>query len=155
DEDDEAVFNESAIDDDDESSEWEDSNKESVDSKLDFKRIDSTTNLTSRRSLITLALTQSARLQRSRGVSQSTSALPRAHTSPNGLHGSPNDSDSPLISRTPPMKPISEIPRSSVMPIMTTINGIADQAMSPRTARRTMLSTELTESLRHHILWER
>ncbi|OIW25183.1 DUF1752-domain-containing protein [Coniochaeta ligniaria NRRL 30616] len=164
---DDAVFDESAIDDDDESSEWEDSNEESgkssVDSKLNFKRIDSTTNLTSRRSLITLMLAQDGQGQRNpRGIaSQSTSALPRARTTPNGPGISPNDSDeAPLMMkrgpRPPTMKSINEVPRSGALPIITTTNGIAHQTMlSPRTTRRNMLATELTESLRRHLLWER
>lgn len=168
DDEDDAVFDESAIDDDDESSEWEDSNEESgkssVDSKLDFKRIDSTTNLTSRRSLITLMLAQDqGQGQRnSRGIaSQSTSALPRARTAPNGPIVSPSDSDeAPLMMkrgpRPPPMKSIKEVPRAGAMPIMTTTNGISHQMMfSPRTTRRNMLATELTESLRRHLLHER
>jgi hypothetical protein len=168
DEDDDAVFDESAIDDDDESSEWEDSNEESgkssIDSKLEFKRIDSTTSLTSRRSLITLMLTQdpSQTQRNARGIaSQSTSALPRTRTSPNGPIISPNDSDeAPLMmkrgARPPPMKPINEVPRAGAMPIMTTTNGISHQMMfSPRTTRRNMLATELTESLRRHLLHER
>lgn len=168
DDEDDAVFDESAIDDDDESSEWEDSNEESgkssVDSKLDFKRIDSTTNLTSRRSLITLMLAQDpGQVQRNpRGIaSQSTSALPRARTSPNGPLGSPSDSDeAPLMMkrgpRPPPMKSIKEAPRAGAVPIMTTTNGISHQMMSsPKTTRRNMLATELTESLRRHLLHER
>jgi hypothetical protein len=167
DDEDDAVFDESAIDDDDESSEWEDSNEESgkssVDSKLDFKRIDSTTNLTSRRSLITLMLARDQQVQRNpRGIaSQSTSALPRARTSPNGPIISPSDSDeAPLMmkrgARPPPMKSINEVPRSGAMPIMTTTNGISHQMMlSPKTTRRNMLATELTESLRRHLLHER
>jgi hypothetical protein len=38
--------------------------------------------------------------------------------------------------------------------IMTTSN-THPPALSPRTPRRNMLSTELTESLRKHLLWER
>jgi len=169
DDEDDAVFDESAIDDDDESSEWEDSNEESgkssMDSKLNFKRVDSSANLTSRRSLITLMLAQNdGQAQRNaRGVaSQSTSALPaRARPSPHGPIISPNDSDeAPLMMkrgpRPPTMKPINEVPRSTAMPIMTTTNGISHQTMSsPKTTRRNMLATELTESLRRHLLWER
>jgi hypothetical protein len=167
DDEDDAVFDESAIDDDDESSEWEDSNEESgkssLDSKLNFKRIDSTTNLTSRRSLITLGLAQNdCQAQRNtRITSQSTSALPRTRTLPNGPMISPNDSDeAPLMMkrgpRPPPMKPINEIPRSAAQPIMTTTNGVAHQTMlSPKTTRRNMLASELTESLRRNLLWER
>jgi hypothetical protein len=154
---------ESAIDDDDDSSDWEDSleehsDKSSVDDKL-FQRVDSTANLTSRRSLITLALAQNDR-------SQSTSAL-RARAGPQGhairgspKAGSPNDSDeAPLMMkgmRSSNLKPIREIPRSGAQPIQaapTYIN--AQAAHSPRTNRRTMLATELTDSLRRGMIWER
>lgn len=39
--------------------------------------------------------------------------------------------------------------------IMTTSNFHQQLALSPRTTRRNMLSTELTESLRKNLLWER
>ena len=55
-----------------------------------------------------------------------------------------------------PLKPISEIPRSSAQPIAAAPNHVhAQAALSPRTTRRNMLATELTESLRRHLLWER
>ena len=159
---------ESAIDDDDDSSDWEDSiedgGKPSVEEKVTFQRVNSQVNLPSRRSLITLMLAQSDRAQKLGNVaSQSTSAIPRSRASHNGpsLVASPNDSDdSPLEmkrgSRAPPMKPINEIPRSSAQPIMTAAHGMPCQtALSPRTTRRNMLATELTESLRRHLLWER
>ncbi|KAK3316068.1 hypothetical protein B0H66DRAFT_276418 [Apodospora peruviana] len=159
---------ESAIDDDDDSSEWEDSvedsGKSSVDEKFNFQRVDSKANLTSRRSLITLMLAQGTRAPKlGNNASQSTSALPRARTQLNGpsLMASPNDSDeAPLMmkrgSRAPPMRPINEIPRSSAQPINAVGNGYHQQAaLSPRTTRRNMLATELTESLRRQLLWER
>lgn len=163
DSDSEDYVDESAIDDDDDSSDWEDSlednsGKSSVDDKF-FQRVDSTANLTSRRSLITLALAQNDR-------SQSTSAL-RARAGPNGLNlraspktGSPNDSDeAPLMMkgmRSSNLKPIREVPRSGAQPIQaapTYMN--APAAHSPRTNRRTMLATELTDSLRRDMIWER
>lgn len=169
DEDEDAIYDESAIDDEDDSSEWEDSNEESgkssVDSKLNFKRVDSSANLTSRRSLITLMLAQNdSQVQRSsRLASQSTSALPhRNRMSPHRAHSSsPNDSDDgPLMmrrtARAPPMNPINEIPRTAARPIVATASGATHSAMlSPKTTRRNMLATELTESLRRHLVWER
>lgn len=151
-----------AIDDDDESSQWEDSDDDSnysIYNKLEFKRIGSKPNLTSRRSLITIALTQSNTQQPKHSAdSQSMLAPPRAHTPPNGLQGSSNDSDGPLMMKDPccmpPIKSVNEIALWSPIPIMTA-NGIAYQPMSSRTARRTMLSTELTESLRLNMLRER
>lgn len=166
--DDDDSYDESAIEDDDD--EWEDSNEEesgknSVDEKTLFQRVDSKVNLTSRRSLITLALEQNYR----RGnlgntASQSTSAIPqRTRTTYNGpqMVASPNDSDeAPLtMKRAPrggPMRQINEVPRTSAQPIMTSVNTVSQPlAMSPRTTRRNMMSTELPESLRRHLLWER
>lgn len=54
------------------------------------------------------------------------------------------------------LKPISEIPRSQAQPILRTTNSTPHQlALSPRTTRRNMLASELTVSLRQHLLWER
>lgn len=161
-------IDESAIDDDDDSSDWEDSiedsGKSSVDEKY-FQRVDSKANLTSRRSLITLMLAKTTD-ERARKLgnhaSQSTSAISHAQAGRQGsaLGASPNDSDdAPLMmkSRQQQLKPIKEIPRSTAQPIaMPTRSNVQGQgALSPRTTRRNMLATELTESLRRHLLWER
>lgn len=161
-------YDESAIDDDDE--EWEEESAEESGSsmgeeKIHFRRVDSTANLPSRRSLITLMLSNNNRAPRLGNVaSQSTSALPRAQASLNGpsLVASPNDSDeAPLMmkratARAPPMRPINEIPRSAAQPINVTATSTHHQAaLSPRTTRRRMLATELTESLRRNLLRER
>ena len=160
---------ESAIDDDDDSSDWEDSledsGKSSVDEKY-FQRVESKANLTSRPSLITLMLAQDHRAKNlGNPASQSTSAIPRPRAVPNGpsLGVSPNDSDEgPLMmkgtrpSHPSPLKPIIEVPRSNAQPITAPANHVhAQAALSPRTTRRNMLATELTESLRRHLLWER
>ncbi|KAL7946493.1 hypothetical protein V8C42DRAFT_320791 [Trichoderma barbatum] len=159
-------IDESAIDDDDDSSDWEDSidesGKPSVDEKF-FQRVESKVNLTSRPSLITLMLAQNDRaMNLGNQASQSTSALSRSRSLMNGssLAASPNDSDDgPLMMkgmRQSTLKPINEIPRSSAQPIVATTNHVhAQAALSPRTTRRNMLATELTESLRRHLLWER
>lgn len=156
---------ESAIDDDD-SSDWEDSvedsGKSSVDDKF-FQRVPSKANLTSRPSLITLMLARNERAKiLGNHASQSTSAIsrPRAGPSAPSLGGSPNDSDeAPLVMRDAhhlTLKPISEVPRSTAQPIAVAVNRTPAQAtLSPRTTRRNMLATELTESLRRHLLWER
>jgi hypothetical protein len=155
---------ESAIDDDDDSSDWEDSidesGKPSVDEKF-FQRVESKVNLTSRPSLITLMLAQNDRARTlGNQASQSTSALNRPRSLMTGsLAASPNDSDeAPLMmkGRQSTLKPINEIPRSSAQPIAAAANHVhAQAALSPRTTRRNMLATELTESLRRHLLWER
>ncbi|KAK3295148.1 uncharacterized protein B0H64DRAFT_373415 [Chaetomium fimeti] len=161
-------LDESAIDDDDE--DWEEEEAEETGSsmgedKIHFRRVDSSANLPSRRSLITLMLAHNDRTQRLGNVaSQSTSALPRTRASLNGpsLVASPNDSDeAPLMmkrgtARAPPMRPINEVPRSAAQPINVNASGMQHHAaLSPRTTRRNMLSTELTESLRRGLLRER
>ncbi|KAG7408940.1 hypothetical protein BFJ63_vAg15976 [Fusarium oxysporum f. sp. narcissi] len=58
--------------------------------------------------------------------------------------------------RGPGLKPIHEVPRANAQPLMTGPIHIQPQgALSSRTTRRNMLETELTESLRRHLLWER
>ncbi|RKK10634.1 hypothetical protein BFJ66_g14425 [Fusarium oxysporum f. sp. cepae] len=158
-------IDESAIDDDDDSADWEDAMEESGESSMDYKffqRVDSKLNLTSRRSLITLMLAQNVRARNlGNHVSQATSATPRSRMA-NGpsLGASANDSDeAPLMMkgmRGPGLKLIHEVPRSNAQPIMTGSNHIQPQAaLSPRTTRRNMLATEVTESLQRHLLRER
>lgn len=159
---------ESAIDDEDDSSDWEDSiedsGRSSMDDKALFQRVDSKVNLTSRPSLISMMLAKNEQAQRYSNIaSQSTSALhrmPRSNMYQQPLVASPNESDdAPLTmkskSRAPPMRPINEVPRSVAQPIVASANHQAQAALSPRTTRRNMLSSELTESLRRNLLWER
>ncbi|KAL7755458.1 hypothetical protein ACKLNR_014556 [Fusarium oxysporum f. sp. zingiberi] len=158
-------IDESAIDDDDDSSDWEDTMEESGKSSMDdefFQRVDLKPNLTSRRSLITLMFAQNDRAC-SLGAhsSQLTSAIPGSRIA-NGpsLAASPNNSDeAPLMMKGmlgPGLKPIHKVPRSDAQPIMTGCNKVQSQAaLSPRTTRRNMVATELTESLRRHLRWER
>ena len=168
-------FDESAIDDDEDDSDWEDSDevsgKSSIDDKTYFKRVDSSANLVSRRSLLTLGLEANERQRRLGNItSHSTSALHRNRTpqGPQGVReqqpqqpavGSPNDSDeAPLMMKgtRPQLKPIREAPRTAAQPIAAQGAPAHFQAaLSPRTTRRHMLATELTESLRRHLLWER
>ncbi|EKG12867.1 hypothetical protein MPH_09965 [Macrophomina phaseolina MS6] len=153
---DEEEVSESAIEDDDED-QWEDSDDESgpssVNDKVSFQRVDSKPNLTSRRSLLTTLMHEGDRAQAlQNAASRSTPALRRSRTSsPNGpsVAASPNTH----TLRYQP-EPENQIPRSKPI-IMTTSNTHAPPALSPRTTRRNMLTTELTESLRKHLLWER
>ncbi|KAF5121001.1 hypothetical protein E5D57_013337 [Metarhizium anisopliae] len=158
-------IDESAIDDDD-SSDWEDSmedsGKYSVDDKF-FQRVESKANLTSRPSLITLMLAQNERA-RTLGdrASRSTPAIRRTRAAPNGpsLSVSPYDFDGTRLvvkgMRHSTLKPISEIRRSSAQPITTNAAPVNfPAAFSPRTTRRNMLATELPESLRLNLAWER
>ncbi|CAK7228953.1 hypothetical protein SBRCBS47491_007081 [Sporothrix bragantina] len=161
----------------------EESGRSSMDDKNLFQRVDSTVHLPSRRSLITLMIQRSEReVKNGLTTSQSTLGLnrPRQYQQhqlqqrqqqqqfqqqqPPSLVASPNDSDdAALMMRHRPrgpqstLRPINEIPRSAAQPIMTSAHGNANYApaLSPRTNRRNMLSTELTESLRRHLLWER
>lgn len=144
-------ISESAIEDDDDS-EWEDSvtesGRSSVDDKELFQRVNSRPNLVSRRSLLTMMMHQPVRVNPT--GSRSSPALQRSRLSPNGpsIPASPADDDDENLTMKGP-----DVPRSK--PII--VKQIPQHAVahSPRTTRRNMLATELTESLRRHLLWER
>ncbi|KAJ5189415.1 Protein of unknown function DUF3295 [Penicillium cf. griseofulvum] len=144
---------ESAIE-DDEDSDWEDSITEGGESSVDergemFQRVDSRPNLVSRRSMLTMMMHQPARMQGN--AFRSSPALQRSRlTSPSGPsipQSPPGKEEESLVMRGP------DVPRSK--PIVMNTNGSQSMAHSPRTTRRNMLATELTESLRRHLLWER
>ena len=153
-------ISESAIDDDDDSSDWEDSitesGRSSIDDKPLFQRVDSRPNLVSRPSLLTMMMHQPQRYGGPHGRgghgSRSTPALQRSRlSSPNGpsTAASPDDYDdeNTLTMKGP------EFPRAK--PIVTRPIPCHSVAHSPRTTRRNMLATELTESLRRNLLMER
>lgn len=163
---DEDEIDESAIEDDDDSSDWEDSVEESGNASIDertfFQRVDSRPNLTSRRSLITTMLHQNDRANAllATAASRSTPALQRSRTSsPHGpsLAASPESEDNAPLMMKKGLKPIAEIPPSAAQPIVqSSAHATPYQlALSPRTTRRNMLASELTVSLRQHLLWER
>ncbi|CAL3962611.1 unnamed protein product [Diplocarpon coronariae] len=167
--DDEDEIDESAIDDEDDSSDWEDSVEDSghasIDEKTFFQRVDSRPNLTSRRSLITTMLHQSDRADAlataatAAAAARPTAALHRSRTSsPSGpsLAASLESDDAGLVMKRG-LRPIAEIPRSAAQPIIPppTPTTARQLALSPRTTRRNMLASELTVSLRQHLLWER
>lgn len=144
---------ESAIE-DDEDSDWEDSITEGGESSVDeqggmFQRVDSRPNLVSRRSMLTMMMHQPARMQGN--AFRSSPALQRSRlTSPSGPsipQSPPDKEDESLVMRGP------DVPRSK--PIVMNTSASQSMAHSPRTTRRNMLATELTESLRRHLLWER
>lgn len=155
DDEEEEEVSESAIDDDEDEDDWEDDGEDSGPSSLDdkqmFQRVESKPNLVSRRSLLTTMIHEperAAALQNA--ASRSTPALRRSRTStPNGpsLAASPDDDDPGLEMKG------KQIPQSK--PIIMTTSNTHQPALSPRTTRRNMLSTELTESLRKNLLWER
>jgi hypothetical protein len=144
---------ESAIE-DDEDSDWEDSVTESGNASVDerpelFQRVDSRPNLVSRRSLLTMMMHQPARMQGN--AFRSSPALQRSRlTSPNGpsIPASPPENEEESLTMRGP-----DVPRSK--PIVMKPPHPQSAAHSPRTTRRNMLATELTESLRRHLLWER
>jgi hypothetical protein len=148
---DDEEISESAIEDDEDDEDWEDSVTESGQSSMDekelFQRVDSRPNLVSRRSLLTMMMHHPAKMG---APTRSTPALQRSRlTSPNGPSDgpSPDDEAENLTMRGP------DVPRSK--PIIVKPTSQASGAHSPRTTRRNMLATELTESLRRHLLWER
>jgi hypothetical protein len=140
----------SAIEDDDVEEDWEDDEDQSLPSSVNeremFQRMDSKPNLVSRRSLLTGMMHEkdrAAALQNA--ASRSTPAIRRSRTtSPNG----------PLNS-SPPTSIAQGLEASRSRPIIMTTSNTHPPALSPRTTRRNMLSTELTESLRKHLLWDR
>lgn len=153
-------ISESAIEDDDDSSDWEDSEDNSgpssvTDNQPMFQRVDSQANLTSRRSMLTTLMHEPDRAKAmANEASRSVPALRRSRTTtPNGpsVAGSPV----PSVQVQAPIQPESSARTKPI--IMTTSNTMPPQqlALSPRTTRRNMLSTELTESLRKNLLWER
>ncbi|BDD62858.1 hypothetical protein MPDQ_004760 [Monascus purpureus] len=148
-------ISESAIE-DDEDSDWEDSVTESGRSSVEdrdlFQRVDSRPNLVSRRSLLTMMMHQPAKMQMQMNPSRSSSALQRARLNGPSVPVSPPEDDDEeeedsLTMRGP------DVPRSK--PIIVRPMPTQPVAHSPRTTRRNMLATELTESLRRHLLWER
>ncbi|KAI9894493.1 MAG: hypothetical protein M1814_003251 [Vezdaea aestivalis] len=153
-EDDEDAISESAIDDDDSDDDWEDSatdsGQSSVNDKQMFPRVDSRPNLRSRRSLLTQMVHQTDRQNAfAMKACRSTSALQRSRTSsPNGpsLAASPED-DANLVMAGPGI--------ARPRPIMMTKSNSHQPSLSPRTTRRNMLASELSESLRKHLIRER
>ena len=155
DDEEEEEVSESAIDDDEDDDDWEDDGEDSGPSSLEekqmFQRVESKPNLVSRRSLLTTMIHEPERAAAMQtAASRSTPALRRSRTStPNGpsLAASPDDEEPGLEMRG------KQIPQSK--PIIMTTSNTHQPALSPRTTRRNMLSTELTESLRKNLLWER
>jgi hypothetical protein len=132
--------------------EWVDDEDNSIPSSVNdkdlFKRVDSKPNLTSRRSLLTQAMHQEDRAQAlQNAASRSTPAIRRSRTSsPNGPStGNSPQEDAGLMMRS----------HTRAKPIIMTTSNVHPPALSPRTTRRNMLQTELTQSLRQNLLWER
>ncbi|CZS92367.1 uncharacterized protein RAG0_02778 [Rhynchosporium agropyri] len=155
----EGETDESAIDDDDDPSHWEDLVEDSIDSRTDdepFQRVNPRSNLTSRQSLITLLyrdqLCNTNALANTAAATKPALALQRfVRSSPNGpsLAVSPESEDNlPLVMKDS-LKSVSEVPRSQPQ-LITLTQGLP---LSPRSTRRNMLASEMTGSLRQHLLW--
>ncbi|KKP05382.1 hypothetical protein THAR02_02487 [Trichoderma harzianum] len=143
-----------------------DNRQRNVDGTL-FQRASLVRSPTLRGSLLTLMMEQNKRLQ-SPGdrASQSTLAIPQLQTASTGLslQGSLIVSDEAPFAMEGSINTtlategsISTTPTlPQEIPIVGNAGDTQDQAaLSPRTTRRRMLETELTESLRRHLLWER
>lgn len=145
---------ENAIEEDEsDEGDWEDDNEESMppseDEKPMFQRVDSKPNLVSRRSLLTTMMHQGDRAQAlQNAASRSQPAIRRSRTStPNGPStGNSPQEDGGLMMRQQ---------ASRAKPIIMTTSNVHPPMLSPRTTRRNMLQTELTQSLRQNLLWER
>lgn len=156
----ESAIEEDEEEDDEDGSDWEDSVSDSAEpltnDKQLFQRVDSRPNITSRRSLLTTLMHQPDRAAAFANLaSKSTSDLQRSRTSPpigpsagtSAEEEEEEEEDSGLAMLPPNMT------RSK--PIIVTTSNTHPPALSPRTTRRNMLATELTQSLRKHLLWER
>ena len=139
---------------DEDGSDWEDSVSDSGETlgsdKNLFKRVDSRPNLVSRSSLLTTLMNQSDRAAAfANQASKSTPALQRSR---NIVRTGPSTGTSPEEQTTLTMRGSKT---TASKPIIMTTSNTHPPALSPRTTRRNMLATELTESLRKHLLWER
>lgn len=158
DEDEEDYRSGSAIEDDDVEEDWEDDDEASsspANLEPTFNRVDdSKPNLTSRKSLLTNLMHEKDRaLALQNAASRSSPAIRRSRTtSPNGPLGSSPQNLPPAL---PPNLAPGLTSASRARPIIMTTSNVHPPALSPRTTRRNMLSTELTESLRKHLLWDR
>ena len=144
---------ESAIEDEDDSDWEEDSSSESGEppdeDKGLFQRVPSRPELTSRTSLLTTLMHQPDRAAAlAEQAAKSSPALHRSRTS---------SRNGPSVACSPEEESIlsAQYKASSSKPIIMTTSNVHPPALSPRTTRRNMLSTELTASLRKHLLWER
>ena len=148
------AIEEDSEEDEDDDEEWEDDQSESGENTTNtplFLRVDSKPNLVSRRSLLTTLLNEPDRAAAFANMaSRSTPALRRSRTStPHGPSvGTSPKEDSPVTMLGPHMTPPKPI-------VMNRSNSHHQMALSPRTTRKNMLHSEMTESLRKSVLWER
>jgi len=166
DEEEEEGISESAIEDEDDDA-WED---EAVDEaaentrELKFPRVDSKPNLISRRSLLTMKVhedqrafsMQDAALSAAAAAAAAVASAPTLHRSRTSTPHGPSVAASPdrASPATQALQPGGLAVPASRSPAAR-FSASAPRALSPRTTRRQMLSEELGQSLRQHMLLER
>ncbi|KAK6354856.1 hypothetical protein TWF696_003987 [Orbilia brochopaga] len=140
-------ISDSAVDEDD----WEDSVSESGSSYTEentFARIEEPQQqLRPTRSILTTLLHQGDRAAAIARAAANRSA-PAIRTARNV------NANGPAMPPSPTREAPSHISGARAVPMVKSASAFP-QALSPRTTRRNMLATELTESLRKHLLWER
>ena len=153
-EDESAIDDDSEEEDEEDDDDWEDDASESAENPANdkplFQRVDSQPNLVSRRSVLTTELHQLDRAATFANLaSKSTPMIRRTKTS---TSSGPSEGVSPVEDPSLAMLP-GHMTRSK--PIVMTARNAQQMAFSPKTTRRNMLATEMTESLRKNVLWER
>ncbi|KAG8532718.1 uncharacterized protein KY384_002595 [Bacidia gigantensis] len=148
DEDSSAIDSDSDSEDDD--GEWEDDGSEDADTTIDdrptFQRVDSKPDLVSRRSLLTTQLNEGDRQADFAAQAQAQSLNALRKTKTQTCLDPRENSDILQMPQSKRAKPISMTSQhAQSTPI----------ALSPRSTRRNMLATEMTESLRKAVLFER
>lgn len=149
DEDSSAIDDESEDDDDEE--DWEDDGSDGAEGNANdkplFQRVDSTANLASRRSLLTCLMNEGDRQAAFANMAQSQPVLRKSKTQvrmdPSIKITEPETEVGAQMKRSKPM--MMNFSNAQPMPV----------AFSPKTTRRYMLASEMTESLRKQILFER
>lgn len=138
-------------DDDDDDCAWEDEEEQTTQSHAQeadwYRRVDLKLKPALRRSLLTTMMRST---QQQHAARRTTPEVQKPRT---------RSPDGPLSSHPVTIEPASmmmvEVIRSRpVMMAPTDVNSSAP-VLSPRSTRHNMLSTELTESLRKHLLWDR
>ena len=154
DDEDSSAIEDDSEDDDDDDEDWEDDGSEGPDNGINdrplFQRVDSKHNLVSRRSLLTSLMHEGDRSNAFASMAQSQPALRKSKTQGHmdpSVTFSEIDNDGLTLNG-------AHMKRSKPM-FMTSNSQTAPIAFSPRTTRRHMLATEMTESLRKAVLYER
>jgi hypothetical protein len=119
-----------------------------------FLRIDSRPNLVSQQSLLTSLMHEKDHTAvLLKPASCSTPTIPRSRTtSPNSPLGPSSKNTSQALAQNLTQEPA---PASQARPVVMITSNVHPLALSPRTTRLNMLSTELSESLRKNLLLDR